>query len=119
MPTRLARRRRKKPQTSSAEADIAEPVAAVPTETTVDAEPTESTPARGDLVEVLFAAYDFTARNPRVRGHILWIWSDGRRVYAVTNDRYLSNAIYHALRALGRNRVRRWSQDGKWIVAYS
>ncbi len=104
MSTRFARRRRKRP--STAKATAAEPVAA-------------PAPTSGDLEEVLFKAYSFVADNDRVRGYVLWIWSDGRRVYAVTNDRYLSNALYHALRALGRSRVRRWSQEGKWIIAYS
>jgi len=112
MSTRFARRRKRKTAkrttntdlvAASAEVSVSKPVAA----------------ARGGLEEVLFRAYDFASYNPMARGYILWIWSDGHRVYAVTSDRYLSNALYHALRALGRNRVRRWSQNGKWIVAYS
>jgi hypothetical protein len=106
MPTRFARRRKTSRTAVAEKATGAEPVAA-------------SMSTRGGLEEVLFAAYDFTSHNPMARGYILRIWSDGQRVYAVTNDRYLSNALYHALRALGRNRVRRWSQGGKWIVAYS
>jgi hypothetical protein len=106
MPTRFARRRKTSRLASAERATDAEPVAA-------------STSTRGGLEEFLFTAYEFTSHNPMARGYILWIWTDGQRVYAVTNDRYLSNALYHALRALGRNRVRRWSQGGKWIVAYS
>jgi hypothetical protein len=78
-----------------------------------------ASPTSGGLEEFLFKAYSFVADNDRARGYISWIWTDGNRVYAATNDRYLSNAIYHALRALGRNRVRRWSQGEMWIVAYS
>jgi len=110
MSTRFARRRKTAKKTANTDlvAASAETSASRPVAT-----------ARGDLEEVLFKAYDFAAYNPMARGYILWIWSDGQRVYAVTNDRYLSNALYHALRALGRNKVRRWSQGGKWIVAYS
>lgn len=105
MVTRFARRRRRRTSRAvPAEASSAEPVTAS---------------ARGDLEEVLFEAYSFTSHNPMARGYVLWVWTDGHRVYAVTDDKYLSNALYHALRALGRNRVRRWSQNGKWIVAYS
>jgi len=103
MPTKFARKAFKK---KTAETTIGEPA-------------TATTPAGGDLEEVLFKAYSFVADNGRARGYVLWIWSDGRRVYAVTDDKYLSNALYHALRALGRSRVRRWSQEGKWIIAYS
>jgi hypothetical protein len=108
MPTKFTRRK-KASRLSTTKATASEPVAAVG-------------PAvrKGvDLEEFLFKAYDFTTHNPMARGYILWVWSDGIRVHAVTNDRYLSNALYHALRALGRNKVRRWSQGGKWIIAYS
>ncbi len=104
MSTRFARKRKTSRQKQ--ETAYSEPVAA-------------PAPTSGDLEEVLFKAYSFVADNDRVKGYVLWIWSDGRRVYAVTDDRYLSNALYHALRALGRSRVRRWSQEGKWIIAYS
>jgi hypothetical protein len=108
MPTRFARRRKASRQAATASEPFAvsRATAAGPT-------------ASGNLEEVLFKAYDFAVLNPKASGLILWIWTDGRRVYAATNDRYLSNALYHALRALGRNRVRRWSQGGKWILAYS
>jgi len=109
MPTKFTRRK-KTSRPAEAKATVSEPVAA-------SARPTAR--KSGDLEELLFKAYDFTAHNPMARGYILWIWSDGIRVHAVTNDRYLSNALYHALRALGRNKVRRWSQGGKWIIAYS
>ncbi len=105
MSTRFARRRKSRQQAET-KTTAAEPVAA-------------PAPTRGDLEEFLFKAYSFVADNDRVRGYVLWIWTDGHRVYAMTNDRYLSNALYHALRALGRSRVRRWSQEGMWIVAYS
>ncbi|MFZ8841812.1 MAG: hypothetical protein ACO2PM_23395 [Pyrobaculum sp.] len=104
MSTRFARKRRKASRRTEAETTVAT---------------TTAEPASGVLEEFLFKAYSFVADNDRVRGYVLWIWSDGKRVYAVTNDRYLSNALYHALRALGRNRVRRWSEGGKWIIAYS
>jgi len=110
MPTRFARRR-KATKKKAANADLVTAAKANTSELVAA--------ARGGLEEVLFRAYDFASHNPMARGYILWIWSDGQRVYAVTNDKYLSNALYHALRALGRNRVRRWSQGGKWIVAYS
>ncbi|MFZ8810444.1 MAG: hypothetical protein ACO2PN_20350 [Pyrobaculum sp.] len=102
-------RRRKASRPAEAKATAGEPVAAV----------RPAARKGGDLEEFLFKAYDFAAHNPMARGYILWVWSDGIRVYAVTNDKYLSNALYHALRALGRNKVRRWSQGGKWIIAYS
>jgi hypothetical protein len=78
-----------------------------------------ASPASGGLEEFLFKAYSFVADNDRASGYILWIWTDGIRIYAATDNRYLSNALYHALRALGRNRVRRWSQGEMWIIAYS
>jgi hypothetical protein len=102
MSTRFAKKREKASKRAKTAAD--EPVAAVPA---------------GGLEEFLFKAYSFVADNDRVRGHILWIWTDSNRVYAVTDDRYLSNALYHALRALGLSGVRRWSEGEKWIVAYS
>ena len=102
MSTQFARKRKSRQQ-----ATVAELVTA----------PSVETP--GDLEEFLLKAYSFVADNGRVKGYVLWIWSDGRRVYAVTDDKYLSNALYHALRALGRSRVRRWLQGGKWIIAYS
>ena len=108
MSTRFARRRRKSSQ-PGAKATANEPATVA----------TAVAPAGGNLEEFLFKAYGFVADNGKVRGYILWIWSDGGRIYAATNDRYLSNALYHALRALGRNGVRRWHQDGMWIVAYS
>jgi hypothetical protein len=105
--TRFAQKRRKASKRTEAEtASVGEPIAT-------------TTPASGGLEEFLFKAYSFAADNDRVKGYVLWIWSDSQRVYAVTNDRYFSNALYHALRALGRNRVRRWSEGGMWIVAYS
>ena len=106
MSTRFVRRRTSKNR-ETAKPVVSEPVAVA------------SSPTISDLEEVLFKAYSFVADNDRTRGYILYIWSDGKRIYAATNNRYLSNALYHALRALGRNRVRRWSKGGKWIVAYS
>jgi len=105
MPTRFAQRKKKAPRRTEAETTAGAPVAVVS--------------ASGGLEEFLFKAYSFVADNDRARGYILYIWSDGNRIYAATNNRYLSNALYHALRALGRNRVRSWSQGGKWIIAYS
>jgi hypothetical protein len=107
MSTRFVRRRRTSKNRETAKPVVSEPVAVA------------SSPTISDLEEFLFKAYSFVADNDRVRGHILWIWTDGNRVYAVTDDRYLSNALYHALRALGLSGVRRWSEGEKWIVAYS
>jgi hypothetical protein len=107
MSTRFARRRKRKAsRTASAKK-------ATDTELV-------TAPSRGDLKEVLLKAHDFVvSHNPMARGRILWIKTEGNRVYAAIDNKYLSNALYHALRALGRNRVRRWSQSGKWIIAYS
>jgi hypothetical protein len=104
MSTRFARRREKKQETAKSVAN--EPVVA-------------ASPTSGGLEEFLFKAYSFVVDNDRAGGYILWIWTDGNRIYAATDNRYLSNALYHALRALGRNRVRRWSQGEMWIIAYS
>jgi hypothetical protein len=106
MSTRFARRKRNASKlTAAKKTTAAEPVAV---------------PASGDLKEILLKAHDFAvSHNPMARGRILWIKTEGNRVYAATDSRYLSNALYHALRALGRNRVRRWSEGGKWIAAYS
>jgi hypothetical protein len=110
MPTRFARRRKRR--SSTAKATAGEPIAA--------ASSAPTTASSGNLEEILTKAYNFVvSNNDRVRGRILSVKSSGNRVYAVTDDRYLSNALYHALRALGRNRVRRWSEGGKWIIAYS
>jgi hypothetical protein len=106
MSTRFARRRKSSKQ---AEAKMA-----------TDVSTATAPPASGNLEELLTKAYNFVAsNNSRVRGRILWVKSDNGRVYAAVDDRYLSNALYHALRALGRNRVRRWFERGKWMVAYS
>ena len=105
MSTRFARRR-KKPSKQA--------------ETAVDVPTATAPPASGNLEELITKAYNFVvSNNGRVRGRILWVKSDNNRVYAAVDDRYLSNALYHALRALGRNRVRQWFEGGKWIVAYS
>jgi len=106
MSTRFARRRK-----SSKQAE---------TKTAADV-PTATAPlASGNLEELITKAYNFVvSNNVRVRGRILWVKSGNSRVYAAVDDRYLSNALYHALRAMGRNRVRRWSEGGRWIIAYS
>jgi len=89
-------------------------------ETAADVPPATAPLASGNLEELLTKAYNFVvSNNGRVRGRILWVKSGNGRVYAAVDDRYLSNALYHALRALGRNRVRRWFERGKWMVAYS
>jgi hypothetical protein len=113
MPTRFARRKKPSKQAEAKEAKTAAdvPIATAP-------------PASGNLEELLkellTKAYNFViSNNSRVRGRILWVKSGNSRVYAAVDDRYLSNALYHALRALGRNRVRRWFERGKWMVAYS
>jgi hypothetical protein len=90
------------------------------TKTVADASTATAPPASGNLEEFLTKAYNFVvSNNGRVRGRILWVKSGNNRVYAAVDDRYLSNALYHALRVLGRNRVRRWFEGGKWMVAYS
>ena len=106
MSTQFARRRK-----SSKQAE---------TKTAADAPIATAPPASGNLEELITKAYNFVvSNNSRVRGRILWVKSASNRVYAAVDDRYLSNALYHALRALGRNKVRRWFEGGKWIVAYS
>jgi hypothetical protein len=71
----------------------------------------------------LFAALDIIWRyNPKARGaDVAWIWAGPRRTrlaIAGPGAAYLSDALYHALRALGRRRVRRW-RGRMWYVAYS
>jgi len=76
-----------------------------------------------DKLDVLFKAFEFvTTLNPRARrSFITWIFVDGRRVYAVIRGpdaRRGSNAIYHALRAAGRRKVRRVANRWGWVVSY-
>jgi len=77
-----------------------------------------------DTEELLFITLNFVWRfNPKTRGaEVVWIWaSPGRTRLAVAGPgaRHLSNALYHALRAVGRRRVRRWRGQRMWYVAYS
>jgi hypothetical protein len=77
-----------------------------------------------DTTADLFAALDFIWRyNPRARGaDVVWIWAGpGRTRLAVVGPgaRYLSDALYHMFRAMGRRRVRRWRGRRMWYVAYS
>jgi hypothetical protein len=72
----------------------------------------------------LFTALDFIWRfNDRAkRADVAWIWAGpGRTRLAIVGPgaAYLSDALYHALRALGRRRVRRWRGRMWWYVAYS
>jgi hypothetical protein len=74
-------------------------------------------------IEELFVAMDIVWRfNDRAkRADVVWIWAGpGRTRLAIVGPdaRHLSNALYHALRALGRRRVRRW-RGRMWYVAYS
>ena len=76
-----------------------------------------------DKLNVLFKAYDFILSNPKTRrSAISWIFIDGRIVYAVIcgyDARRASNALYHALRAVGRNGVKRTAGGkGCWVVSY-
>ena len=46
-------------------------------------------------------------------------WIDGERIYiGITGDdaRYMSNALYHWLRAMGYNGVRRYKAGGGYVV---
>jgi len=60
---------------------------------------------------------------------VAWIWVSqqrrglvGGRVFIAVrgpNARTLSNALYHAFRAIGGRRVRRWQGKHMWYVAFS
>ncbi len=75
-----------------------------------------------DRLEMLFEAYNFVVlNNPKARSLISWIFVDGDKVYAAIcgrGARFTSNAIYHALRAAGRRRVRRVANGKCWVVSY-
>jgi hypothetical protein len=60
--------------------------------------------------------------NPIARDAVVaWIWVSQRVFIAVKgpNARTLSNALYHAFRAIGGRRVRRWHGRRMWHVAFS
>jgi hypothetical protein len=75
-----------------------------------------------DKVDILFRAYDFVSNSKTRRSAISWIFVDGYRIYAVIcggNARLTSNALYHALRAVGRRGVQRTAgKRGCWTVSY-
>jgi hypothetical protein len=74
-----------------------------------------------DKLDVLFTAYEYIAVNPKAHSAISWIFVDGHQVYAVVcgrGSRHTSNALYHALRAAGRRRVRRTASNKCWVVSY-
>jgi hypothetical protein len=73
--------------------------------------------------EELFVALNLVWRfNCKTkRADVVWIWAGpGRTRLAVAGPdaAYLSNALYHILRGMGRRRVRRW-RGRMWYVAYS
>jgi hypothetical protein len=57
--------------------------------------------------------------NPKTRNSSVYI-SD-RWVLFVSGPaaRYMSNALYHLMRALGRRQVRRWPCGSDWCVSFS
>jgi hypothetical protein len=59
--------------------------------------------------------------NPKARGHIYVKSSDNGILLIVRGQqaRYMSNALYHLMRALGRRHVRRWPCGSDWCVAFS
>ena len=60
--------------------------------------------------------------NPKTRDADVVIRRDGKKILLVVSgpaSRYMSNALYHMLRALGRRNVRRWICGSDWCVSYS
>ncbi len=60
--------------------------------------------------------------NPKTRMANVTIKYDDNRVLLVVSGpraRYMSNALYHLFRALGRRRVRRWICGSDWCIAFS
>jgi hypothetical protein len=60
--------------------------------------------------------------NPKTRDADVVIRRDGKKILLVVTGadaRYMSNAIYHMLRALGRRNVRRWTCKSSWCVSFS
>jgi hypothetical protein len=62
--------------------------------------------------------------NPKTRKSAVYIKKyDNRRVLLVVRGpraRYMSNALYHMMRALGRRQVRRWPcGSAEWCVSFS
>jgi hypothetical protein len=60
--------------------------------------------------------------NYKTRMATVTVKADGNRVLLVISGpqaRYMSNALYHLFRALGRRRVRRWTCGSDWCVAFS
>jgi hypothetical protein len=77
-----------------------------------------------DEVAEVFAGLDLVWRfNNRARRAVAaWVWTAPGRVWVAVagpDAQYLSNALYHAFRAMGRRRVRRWRGRRMWYVAYS
>ncbi len=60
--------------------------------------------------------------NPKTRRSDVIIKHSGREILLVVSGpqaRYMSNALYHLLRALGRRNVRRWVCHPDWCVSFS
>jgi hypothetical protein len=76
-----------------------------------------------DKLDVLIRSFDFVvANNPGTRRCVIaWVFVDGDRVHAILRGpdaRRASNAVYHALRAMGRRQVRRTADRTGWVVSY-
>jgi hypothetical protein len=76
-----------------------------------------------DKLDVLIESFNFViVNNPKARRSVIaWVFVDGDRVYAVirgSDAQRASNAVYHALRAMGRRRVRRVASRIGWVVSY-
>jgi hypothetical protein len=59
--------------------------------------------------------------NPKTRMAGVKIVTSDRGVLLVVHGvdaRYMSNALYHMMRALGRRRVRRWVCGSDWCVSF-
>ncbi len=60
--------------------------------------------------------------NPKTRRSDVIIKHSGREILLVVSGpqaRYMSNALYHLLRALGRRNVRRWVCRSDWCISFS
>ncbi len=60
--------------------------------------------------------------NPKTRKSDVIIKRPGREILLIIRGpqaRYMSNALYHLMRALGRRNVRRWICNSDWCVSFS
>jgi len=60
--------------------------------------------------------------NPKARGSHVYVKSSDNGILLIVGGqqaRYMSNALYHLMRALGRRQVRRWVCGSDWCVAFS